>query len=347
MPTKHPLGEAIDAGRWDAEAPLGRVVIVAHAAFLHAGFVSCGKPGPHRLPREVGLTASTLSLRYTIPELITRSRNAADAAVLRLCAHGNFLILYAYLTGDGSRPSTVWACVDALLVAPVLAGDMDATAHALANHALGVRLWAALAGGMCRRLFDDIHRNNGILLPPLFMLLPADLKAAILNRVADVDLAMVECTCTELRDLIAGRELWKTKYMAERRLLLRFEKLEVDGLSYGWSWKEMYRYLRARQSWPWRRPVSRHRLRPLDDVLSTWYVFTGSYALYFARSDLDRCKRQDPTENLIRRVRERRSNVPVSDGRRKPPVGDGDAGKRQCRNGVIHSPSARYKWRHR
>ncbi|OEL20782.1 hypothetical protein BAE44_0018201 [Dichanthelium oligosanthes] len=166
MPRNHPLAEAMDARRWDAEAPLGRIVLVAHAAFLDAGFVSYGKPASHRLPRQVGLTTSTLSLRYSTPELVSPRRNAtaADAAVLRLCAHGNFLILYGYLASDGSRPRTRWACIDALLVAPVLSGDLDAAAHALANdHALGVRLWKALAGGLAWHLFSDICAKNAVL----------------------------------------------------------------------------------------------------------------------------------------------------------------------------------------
>uniref|UniRef100_K3ZEE3 Uncharacterized protein n=1 Tax=Setaria italica TaxID=4555 RepID=K3ZEE3_SETIT len=93
-----PLHRVIDAGRWNAERLLGRLIIVVHAAFLDAGFVpvphrSGRKPGP--VPRQAGRTASALSLRYGAPQLL--HRQDAEAAVLRILAHGRrHVILYVH-----------------------------------------------------------------------------------------------------------------------------------------------------------------------------------------------------------------------------------------------------------
>ncbi|KAL6641589.1 hypothetical protein ACP70R_019770 [Stipagrostis hirtigluma subsp. patula] len=367
MRTKHPLHEAIGAGRWDAEAPLGRLVLVAHAAFLYAGFVPCGKPASRRLPAQVGAAASTITLRYTIPELVVRPRKpsgaGADSAVLRLCAHGRFLILYGYLAGDGNRPPTRWACVDAAFVAPVLSGDLDATAHALANDALGARLWKALAGGLCRHLYEDICGKNWSRLPPRLTSLPADLQAAILSRLGAKDLAMVECTCTELRNLVAGRHLWRAKYVFKLWWSLwpyPSERSGIDNSSR--SWMEMF--LTARRRWPspsrrliyemyggemelWplhHRRGWRRRLRPLLWPIDDLFDWDENW------DDLDdRRGRHDPTERLIRRFQQRRSKVPVGDGngRRRMAAAYGSSERRRCSEGVIHSPSARYRWTHR
>lgn len=350
MPRSPPLHKVIDAGRWDAEAPLGRLVVIAHAAFLDEGFVPCATPPKRPLPEQVGATASALSLRYTIPELVRRTRAAAgaEAAVLRLCAHGKFVILYGYLDSDGNRPATRWACVDTLFIAPLLSGDLDATAHALASDALGIRLWKALAGGLSRRLFVDICGKNIKRLPPRFMSLPNDLQAAILSRLVGEDLAKVECTCTELRDLVAGRELWKAKYMATRWILfssLRSDS-ELDDTS-SWSWKE--KYVRARLRWPPRLWLWSPQLRlprwwhDMDGLLlprlADW-SYDYLYQRFVDRLELDRCSRQDPTKHLIERFLER-CKVPVgghdSHRRRRAPHGE-----RRCSKGLVRSP-----WTHR
>ncbi|CAM0150053.1 unnamed protein product [Urochloa decumbens] len=357
MPRSHPLAESIDARRWDAEAPLGRIVLVAHAAFLHVGFVSCaGKPASHRpLPKQVGLTASALPLRYTIPELVVRAARrdapaaaaaAADAAVLRLCAHGDFLILYGYLASGGRRPRTRWACVDAGLIAAALSGDMAAAARALAGNgnALGARLWNALAEGLARCLFDDICAANAALLPPPRLTsLPADLQAEILGRLAGVDLAMAECTCTGIRDLVAARELWKARYMDERWFLFWFERPEIYGSSR--SWKEKYVAMATR----WRLRPSRW-LRSDLLPLSLLEGLRHAYARGIAQWELDRFKGQDPTEHLIRRFLQRKGKVPVGDGdgghRRLATAMCGN-GQRRCSQEAVYSPSARHGWTHR
>ncbi|KAL6641590.1 hypothetical protein ACP70R_019771 [Stipagrostis hirtigluma subsp. patula] len=210
---------------------------------------------------------------------------------------------------------------------------------------------------MCRHLFDDIYRKNGSRLPPRLTPLPADLQAAILSKLTAEDLAKVECTCTELRDLVAGRELWRAKYMAARWwFLYSSERLEIDNSSR--SWKEKYMAARRRWPLPWPWPL----MSP-----APWRCFLDNeleFHLLLHRTDWRRRLRrwrwlyglsvswprfrQDPTEHLVQRFRQRRRKVPVGggDGHRWTTAMYGSS-ERRCREGAIHSPSARYRWTHR
>ncbi|KAF0905715.1 hypothetical protein E2562_008793 [Oryza meyeriana var. granulata] len=218
-----PLHRVIGAARWEGERLLGCLVILAHTAFLDAGFVPAGNHDDEnsiRLPSKVGRTASSLPLRYAVPQLLHRPD--AAAVQLRLLVHGRNLVFYVSITRTSMFRDpwldTYWICLDALAAAALLSGGLD--------------------DRLCRRVLVDLCARNGVTLEPTFISLPGDVKAAILARLAgDEDLARVECTCTGLRCLVAERDatLWKPRY----------EKLLVAGV--GWDettpemgWKEMH-----------------------------------------------------------------------------------------------------------
>uniref|UniRef100_A0A0E0B7I9 F-box domain-containing protein n=1 Tax=Oryza glumipatula TaxID=40148 RepID=A0A0E0B7I9_9ORYZ len=221
-PKTSPLHRVIGAARWDAERPLGRLLILAHAAFLDAGFVPAAAADDDnsiRLPRKVGRTASSLPLRYAAPQLLHWPDDAA-AVQLRLCAHGRHLVLYVSMARCSMFREwldTYWVCLDALAAAALLGGALDDTARALRLDARLAALWGALADRLCRRVLVDVCARNGVTLEPTFMSLPDDVKAAILARLPDGDdLARAECTCAGLRRLVADRDrdaaLWKPRY---------------------------------------------------------------------------------------------------------------------------------------
>jgi F-box protein 7 len=62
------------------------------------------------------------------------------------------------------------------------------------------------------------------------MALPGDMKAKILESVSGVDLAKVECTCKELKDLAADKNLWERKF-----------ELELNTLGEGSRWCENWK----------------------------------------------------------------------------------------------------------
>ncbi|KAF7088564.1 hypothetical protein CFC21_091658 [Triticum aestivum] len=181
MSKTSPLHRVIDAGQWDAERLLGRLIIVVHAAFLDAGFVpataAAKDPEQGRISKQQGATASTLSLRYAVPQL----RQDTGAAALRMFAHGRHVVFY--VRGD-RRLGTYWVCVDALAAARYLSYGLDDTARALRRDAQAAALWGALADGLCRRVLAAMCRENGVALEPTFMSLPGDAKAAILARIS-------------------------------------------------------------------------------------------------------------------------------------------------------------------
>ncbi|CAN6328524.1 unnamed protein product [Urochloa humidicola] len=177
-----PLHRAIDTVRWDAERLLGRLIVIIYAAFLDAGFV----PLPHdprsrrrdTVPKQAGRTSSSLSLRYTAPQIL--HRQDAEAVALRILAHGRrILILYVHCD---RLPVERCMVVDALAAAPLLAGGLDSTARALRRDAAVAALWRLLTDGLCRRALIDICRRKGIALEPTLMSLSGDAMAVVLAR---------------------------------------------------------------------------------------------------------------------------------------------------------------------
>uniref|UniRef100_A0A0E0J418 F-box domain-containing protein n=1 Tax=Oryza nivara TaxID=4536 RepID=A0A0E0J418_ORYNI len=273
MADTSPLHRIIGAAMWDAEPLLGRLVILAHAAFLDAGFVSTGAANDDgaqssvRLPRQVGATASALSLRYTAPQLLHRHRQDAAAAAaatvaLRVCAHGRrHVVFYVCVRFANPWLDTYWICLDAPAAAALLAGGLDDTARALARRERGARLAAlcsALADRLCRRVLVDLCAKNGVPVEPEheLMSLPDDVKVSILARLAaGEDLARVECTCVGLNLLVAEHDstLWKPMYTKLRSQLRR--RLRFLGVSYGEptavSWKARYVAVRRRMTCSW------------------------------------------------------------------------------------------------
>nr|CAB3495018.1 unnamed protein product [Digitaria exilis] len=72
----------------------------------------------------------------------------------------------------------------------------------------------ALAKGVCRGLFDQLRQRNGPAVTG-FRSLPDDAKVEIFMRLRSAaNLAMVECTCRDLRRVVAEHdgELWRRMY---------------------------------------------------------------------------------------------------------------------------------------
>ncbi|KAL6640871.1 hypothetical protein ACP70R_019052 [Stipagrostis hirtigluma subsp. patula] len=342
-----PLHRAIDAGRWDAESLLGRLVVLVHAAFLDAGFVPCSSKEPGEvLPPELGVTASTLPYRYVAPQLPRRGDDDADAAVLRLRASGRHVVLYVQFD---PRPDTYWVCVDAVAAAPLLSGGLDAVARALtrSDDARGLAaLWGALSSGLCRRAIVDVCRRHGVDLEATLMSLPCDVTAAILARLPDAaDLARVERACAGLRRLVASRdrELWKPWYeamAASRGAKAPSRPLPAAGGSpETTSWKGRYvRELLASRARNWRYTW----LMEIEEIVRRGRPLHNQFVPFKSE---DRC---DPPQRPASPVADRLTRRPAARGKRaaRAPPTSGSV-KRLHGAGTIHSPSSRYRWKHR
>ncbi|TVU19041.1 hypothetical protein EJB05_35168, partial [Eragrostis curvula] len=363
-----PLHKVIDAGLWDAEHPLGRLFILVHAAFLDAGFVPLPHPSGKRrpIPREAGQTASALSLRYTVPELLCRRRGAQATVVLRQQVYGRKIVLYVQ-RGNARPVASSWVVVaDALAAVALLSGGLDATARALRRDARLAALWRGLRDALCRRALVDLCRGNGVAMEPTFASLPGDVTAAILARLADgADLARVAGTCAALWRLVAehDRELWKPMYDA-----LPPAAPDTDSSSEEMSWKQ--RYLRARLRY---NAVPRISL-PLEERLSLQFArLLSSYLdrrLNRRPRCLDSCNPPEvPADSVPERPRKRRTawigwhaagigRVPMSRGQDQEEWRHGANAiharssshgqeKRRHGAGAVHAPSSRYRWKHR
>ncbi|KAM3296347.1 hypothetical protein ACQJBY_038597 [Aegilops geniculata] len=366
-----PLHGVVDASQWDAERLLGRLVIVVHAAFLESGFIVArrhsGDPSSTcRLPTEVGATASTLSLEYTAPQLLPR--HDMDAAALRVCTNGRHVIFYLQVCSVRIR--TYWVCLDALSLAPLLSGGLDDTGRKLlrSDGSRTATLWRSVTDGFCRRILSDICGEHGVVpgrapRAPTLTSLPGDAMVAILERLADgKDLASVESTCTELRRFVADRDrqLWLPRYKALPGNTLWWSLLcdiDSDDDLPAASWKEMF---------VWATRQRDHRL-----VLPTPSPFRSSpwYSSFNGRVD-DDVEEDDSFEELPvdaaacfgDMMTETDTDTEDDGGKnttgrrhghgKAPATGGHEKQKQQSRRtrtgtGAIHSPSSRYRWKHR
>ncbi|CAD6212316.1 unnamed protein product [Miscanthus lutarioriparius] len=345
------LKKIVDAEQWDAEDIAGRLGMVLHAAFLFAGFQPYGAlpRSGHLLKKQSRKKGSSLCLsrQYTAPDLA--HRDGADAAVLMLCVQGSDVALLVFLVttdGDDTPENAYLERLDLGTVRPLLSRSL-----------CGVEPWASricksLADGVCWGLLHELCSRNGLPLSG-FESLPDDLKGAVLEKLTDgKDLARVECVSSHLRLLVAERDhkLWKTLYKAlparQRRGRWRLwwffhddaesSDEEQETLSVGSSWKDMY--VEAR-----RRPYYPLLFRP-----RSWYF-----------DSVD----PDPIRIIRRRgllswpVDYWVIQDPPEEEKTVPPRVDRSGGRRRklARNdynkwhggGAIHSPSSRYRWKHR
>nr|TKV94491.1 hypothetical protein SEVIR_9G298900v2 [Setaria viridis] len=324
------LHKFVDAEQWEAEDDVGRLGLVAHAAFLHAGFLPYGaKPRSGQLRKQAGDTGSSsfLSRRYTAPELA--HHDSAETAVLMLCkGEGGDFALFMYLTTDRDMRRTY--------------------RHLDDTDPWGSRFCRWLADGACWGLLVELCRRNGLPLT-VFTSLPEDVVVEILKRVGDGEaLARAACASRLLRRLVAAYdvELWKPLYEAavgvgeELYMIFFFPKLSEGFIS--WKWR-CAKVLQLKQFFS--RPIAttppiqsnprnargkrgerrcRHPNVPLHDDYGTKRQDSGDV--------------QSPERIATEKSAEgHRHKVPRYDWNRK----------RRHVAGAIHSPSSRYRWNHR
>ncbi|KAG2549977.1 hypothetical protein PVAP13_9KG245426 [Panicum virgatum] len=252
-----PIHKVTDDVRWAAEDLFGRLCIVAHAAFLYAGFHPSSAPVAK--PWSLSCTYSVL------PPAAAAARHRDETAVgLRLYrprgqnrrgrAH---VALRAYVVtacGGGGRYMERRERLGPAALEAVLSGDVDETARALRAPpgSTGEGLWKLLADQICRGLFLYVCEANGVPVMP--------------------DVAMAEAVSKELRNLVADHDsdLWKGKYEAIvsfcphyfRKHPIRDKNKNMPLI----GWKEWY--VKARQSMSYQRsepnPMPHQIIPPID-----------------------------------------------------------------------------------
>ncbi|CAD6210290.1 unnamed protein product [Miscanthus lutarioriparius] len=187
----------------------GRLVAALHAALLDVGFLTATQMGSHlSLPQGWPSGAlKPLTIKYTIPELsaMLPVTEEGKVVVLNYSLMANFVMVYWYVHGAQSEVCRL--CLELPGLEPLLYLDSDQLSGV---HEKGVHdLWRVLKDEICLPLMISLCQLNGLRLPPCLMALPADLKTKILEFLPGVDLAKVECTCMEMRNLASDDSIWK------------------------------------------------------------------------------------------------------------------------------------------
>ncbi|CAN6311613.1 unnamed protein product [Urochloa humidicola] len=353
-----PLHKVTDDARWDAEDLFGRLCILAHAAFLYAGF------HPSAVQE---VTPWSLSRSYSVlpPETAAEIHQDAAAVVLRLYrpwgrrwrgrAH---MSLRAHVAGLAASNVGRYmehrerlCCAD---LGTVLAGGLDDAARVIrAPGSVGERLWKLVADGICRGLFLYACKANGVPVMPDFASLPGDTKLAILEKLKDgKDVAMAECASNELRSLVAGHgsNLWKAKYEATNGPCPRYFRIH-GAITNVTSWKQ--RYVEARRFRAWVANLEpRHELGPKHYRLS-WMKLSMLWEIKMM------CNGSIPKPRSIRMVvreeqkqtAQRRAEFEEKSHRRSAARAMAKVPKRfnrkEHRTGAVQSSSLHYQRKHR
>ncbi|KAL6867422.1 hypothetical protein ACP4OV_015446 [Aristida adscensionis] len=187
---------------------VGRLAGALHAALLDAGFIINNPAGPQLLlPQDWPSSASEpLAIKYTIPELVEALPVAeGKMAVVNFSLMANFVMVYGHV--PGAQSDVCRLCLELPKLEPLLYLDSDQLSGVQEREILN--LWRVLKDGMCLPLMISLCQLNNLRLPPCLMGLPAELKTKVLDFVDGVDLARVECTCKEMKNLAADDNLWK------------------------------------------------------------------------------------------------------------------------------------------
>ncbi|XP_030522849.1 F-box protein SKIP22-like [Rhodamnia argentea] len=242
------------------------LVIAVHAVMQESGFVAVdpvtGIPADRfHLPDQWPSSAFTMSLRYSLPVLVSRqSVNMPESVVLKFQSLGHFITIYGYLAKVKSGLRRI--CLDERRFAPTI-DVMLAKGHnnVEVNEDGGpisysekdvFEFWKIVKDGLALPLLIDLTERVGLPLPSCFTCLPTELKLKIFELLPGIDLARVGGVCSELRYLTSNNDLWKQKYVeefaerTERRGMINWKQ------SFAWSW-EAKKKTKRESSW-WQTP---------------------------------------------------------------------------------------------
>ncbi|MED6156879.1 hypothetical protein PIB30_018450 [Stylosanthes scabra] len=207
---------------------LKMLVLAVHAVILESGFVRVDKVSPlavgssHILDEWPSALASSISLRYTLPEILTSDSGVSRTVLLKFQTLGHLVNVYGSLSDDaGSGVHRV--SLDKRKFAKPLElmlsnfeskGKFDDDAVVDQQSEI-FELWKMVKDRLVLPLLIDLCDKAGLEPPPCFMRLPTELKIMILERLPGDILARAACVCTELQYLSSNNDLWKKKFEEE------------------------------------------------------------------------------------------------------------------------------------
>ncbi|CAH2037339.1 unnamed protein product [Thlaspi arvense] len=210
---------------------LTTLAISVHAVMLESGFLLYN-PGSDKFSFSKELLS--VSLRYTLPELITRNdTNTIESVTVTFQSLGDRVFVYGSL---GGRVHRVY--LDKRRFVPVIDLVMDTLKSDKQGSSSIFRevfmFWRTMKDGLAIPLLIGFCDKSGLELPPCLMRLPTELKLKILESLPGASVAKVACVCTEMRYLASDNDLWKHKCLEEAKHLV------VSGSGDSVNWKAKF-----------------------------------------------------------------------------------------------------------
>lgn len=230
-----------DVDKWASRGYLGRMVAAIHAILLKSGFVIPGNGPGSPLPAGwLKAINNTLSVQYTTPH------DDAKIATIKYSAMGKFVSVYGFVPSHNCKDPEIYRlCLDATRLAP----SVDCFVHEMSKEEAKrlFNLSKIVGEQIAQPLLIDLCENNGLILPPpCFVRLPGDIKMKILELLCGVDIAMVSCVSSEMKELTSNNELWKQKF--KETFKLSEGNVVVDQI----DWKEKFAIYWSRTKEPWK-----------------------------------------------------------------------------------------------
>ncbi|XP_057736001.1 F-box protein SKIP22-like [Arachis stenosperma] len=204
------------------------LVLTVHAVILESGFVRADKISPLSVASSPVLdewpsaSASSISLRYTLPEILTSDSGVSRTVLLKFQTLGHLVNVYGSLFDDaGSEVHRVsldkrkFAKPLKLMLGNFESKDNFDDDAVVDQQSEIFELWKMVKDRLALPLLIDLCDKAGLDPPPCFMRLPTELKIMILERLPGVDVARIACLCTELEYLSGNNDLWRKKFEEE------------------------------------------------------------------------------------------------------------------------------------
>ncbi|XP_013653306.2 F-box protein SKIP22-like isoform X1 [Brassica napus] len=210
---------------------LTTVAMSVHAVMLESGFVLFN-PDCSDNKFSFSKELLTVSLKYTLPELMT-SDKGVESVTVRFQSLSDKVVVYGSLGGKLQRlyldKRRFVPVID--LVMDTLKSDKDGSSSIYKEMFM---FWRMVKDGLVIPLLIGLCDKSGLELPPCLMRLPTELKLKILESLPGASVAKMACVCTEIRYLATDNDLWKQKCLEEAKHLV------VDGEGDSVNWKAKF-----------------------------------------------------------------------------------------------------------
>lgn len=240
-----------------ASSPHGVAVLAVHAAMLETGFTLGNEPGSTdqlTLPDAAALAANTHRVAYRLaaaPEstctvtcssmgsstLITAAPPAEPSRFVQIQSPVVELDSSSTPGGSSGTLQPVAGAASMPSHVALMPDQRGAVLHGrLALDAAMVRaLWITLKDGIALPMQVACCTAAGLQPPATLLSLPTELKMRLLGTLGPLELAAVASSCTELRHLAGGNELWEPLFKAQFPFPSVYVAEAADRRGYKWA----------------------------------------------------------------------------------------------------------------